>query len=157
MQGNDKNRSTNNFQATHLATGGLELFCRTISVEPGFQQPRTRQRKKTKLTVFSPKIQIRGFKSATRIRNPSRIQPIDITCKICDVPPSHECDGCGHGVCSHPDCCSRYVCIDPHGNKNQRTVTVLCSDCISRISVSIVRVVSREGGRGTMPVAADSK
>ena len=93
----------------------------------------------------------------SRIRNPSRIQPIDITCKICDVPPSHECDGCGHGVCSHPDCCSRYVCIDPHGNKNQRTVTVLCSDCISRISVSIVRVVSREGGRGTMPVAADSK
>lgn len=96
-------------------------------------------------------------RSRSRSRNPSMNQPIDVTCKICDVPPSHECDGCGHGVCSHPDCCSRYVCVDHHGNRNNRTVTIICSDCIVSISTSIVRVVSREGGRGTMPVAADSK
>ena len=49
LKENAKNRSTKNFQANHLATGGLELFRRTIFVEPGFPQPRTRERKKTKL------------------------------------------------------------------------------------------------------------
>ena len=61
-----------------------------------------------------------------------------LSCKICDIPPSEICNECNSGICNRPDCS---MLISTYNNKkNTIQQYSVCDDCVISISTKLQQV-----------------
>lgn len=61
-----------------------------------------------------------------------------LSCKICDIPPSQICNECKMGICNHPNC--NMIMTTYNTKSNTIEEYSVCDDCVTDISSKLYQV-----------------